>query len=135
MCGEKTIDRVGVCTVNMRTPSGSADSKCVTVASCLMASGSQMKAMVIFKGKSKYNRYCYVLGSSNHFPCEMTGKPNGTIARRELPMLCKELTYHCQEKAWFDEQVMVDWVNEILAPYVCPRRVDNSSPEVKNEWK
>ncbi len=48
----------------------------------------------------------------------MTGKPKGTIARHELPMLPRELTYCCQEKAWFDEQVMVDWVQEILAPYV-----------------
>lgn len=55
---------------------------------------------------------------SLHFPREITGKPKGTIARRELPILPSELVYRCQEKAWFDEQVMMDWVQEILAPYV-----------------
>ena len=65
-----------------------------------------------------YNLYFYIFGFSNHFRREKTGKPKGTIARRELPSLPKELTYRCQEKAWFDEQVMVDWVDEILTPYV-----------------
>ena len=55
---------------------------------------------------------------SLHFPREITGKPKGTIARRELPILPSELVYRCQEKAWFDEQVMMDWVQDILAPYV-----------------
>ena len=50
MCSGKTIERVGVRTVNRRTPTGSADSKRVTLAACLTASGRQMKGMVVFKG-------------------------------------------------------------------------------------
>ena len=50
MIGGKTIDHVGVRTVNMRTPAGSAESKRATVAACITASGRQIKAMVVFKG-------------------------------------------------------------------------------------
>jgi hypothetical protein len=52
MCGGKTIELVGARTVNMRTPSGSADSKRVTVAACITASGRQVQPMVVFKGES-----------------------------------------------------------------------------------
>jgi hypothetical protein len=46
-----------------------------------------------------------------------TGKNNGTIARHELPTLPIDLHYRCQEKAWFDEEVMLDWVECCLKPY------------------
>ena len=55
MCGGKTIDHIGARTVNLRTPAGSADSKRVTVAACITASGRQMNAMVVFKGESTFN--------------------------------------------------------------------------------
>ena len=29
-----------------------------------------------------------------------------------------DLIYRCQEKAWFDQAVMMEWVEKILAPYV-----------------
>ena len=67
MCGGKTIDLVGVRTVNMCTPAGSADSKRVMVAACLMASSRQMNAMVFFKGESTYNLYIYVLTACHRF--------------------------------------------------------------------
>jgi hypothetical protein len=44
-----TIDRVGVRTVNLRT--SASDTKRVTVAVTLTASGRRMKSMVVFKGK------------------------------------------------------------------------------------
>ena len=47
-----------------------------------------------------------------------TGKANGTIAKRELETLPKDLIYRCQEKAWFDEPVMLEWVEKVLKPYV-----------------
>ncbi len=46
-----TIDRVEVRTVNLRASKGSADSKRVTVAACITASGRQIKSMVVFKGE------------------------------------------------------------------------------------
>ena len=46
-----TIDKVGACTVNLRT--SASDTKRVTVAVTLTASGRRVKSMVVFKGKSK----------------------------------------------------------------------------------
>jgi hypothetical protein len=46
-----TIDRVGVRTINLRAPKGSADSKRVTFTAFITASGRQIKSMVVFKGE------------------------------------------------------------------------------------
>ena len=46
------------------------------------------------------------------------GTKTGTIAARELPMHPPELHYCTQPKAWFDEATMLDWVANVLAPYV-----------------
>ena len=51
MCSRRTIDHMGACTVNMHVPAGSGDSKCVTVAACITASGRKVTSMVVFKGK------------------------------------------------------------------------------------
>ncbi len=45
----KTIDRVGAQTINLRT--SAKDSKRVTVAVTITASGRRVKSMVVFKGK------------------------------------------------------------------------------------
>ena len=53
------IDYVGTCTVKMRT--AASDTKCVTVALTVTASGRHVKHMVVFKGKKKiacYNSSC-----------------------------------------------------------------------------
>jgi hypothetical protein len=47
MFSGRTIDRVGVHTVNLRAPKGSADSKRVTVAACITASGHQINVLLI----------------------------------------------------------------------------------------
>lgn len=47
-----------------------------------------------------------------------TGAPKGTIAKRELPTFPADCHYACQKKAWFDEIVMLEWVEVILKPYV-----------------
>ena len=44
-----TIDKVGAHTVNLRT--SASETKCVTVAVTLIASGRRMKSMVVFKGE------------------------------------------------------------------------------------
>ena len=54
MLGRTTIDEVGVCTVNMRAPMGSADSKHVTVAAGIVTSGRKVQSMVVFKGECLY---------------------------------------------------------------------------------
>ena len=37
---------------------------------------------------------------------------------RKLLTLPREMRYPCQEKAWFDEDVMTEWIEECLGPYV-----------------
>ena len=46
------------------------------------------------------------------------GVSNGHIATRELLTLPDGLHYACQSKAWFDEQMMLVWIRDVLAPYV-----------------
>ena len=58
-----TIDKVGARTVNLRT--AMSDTKRVTVAVTLTASGRRVKTMVVFKGKKKISNY--YLSSINSF--------------------------------------------------------------------
>ena len=46
------------------------------------------------------------------------GKPNGHIAKKELPTLDPTSIYACQEAAWMDERCMLIWVEQVLAPYL-----------------
>ncbi len=46
------------------------------------------------------------------------GKHNGRIARSEFTTYPAGHHYRCQEAAWMDEQVMLAWVEEVLAPHV-----------------
>ncbi len=46
------------------------------------------------------------------------GMPNGMIAHREVPTLPGSSVYRLNEKAWFNKQIMLDWVEHVLAPYV-----------------
>ncbi len=48
------------------------------------------------------------------------GKPDGRIAKKEFPsgVYPDGYFYKCQANAWMDEEVMIAWVNEMLAPYV-----------------
>jgi transposase-like protein len=55
MDDKMTIDKVGTRTVNLRT--SACDTKRVTVAVTLTASGRRVKSMVVFKGKKKYINY------------------------------------------------------------------------------
>jgi transposase-like protein len=89
----QTIDPRGARTINMRT--GTDDSKRCTVALTVTASGEMITPMVIYKG----TRY-------------------GRIATRELLDQTQEIKYAMQPKAWFDEATMLDWVDDVLKPYV-----------------
>ena len=59
------------------------------------------------------------------------GKPNGWIVKCEFPEYPEGCVYACQDNAWMDEQVMLQWVEQILKPYVeiteiCPtQRVEH----------
>ena len=46
------------------------------------------------------------------------GKPNGRIAKKELPTHDPTNIYACQEAAWMDEHCMNMWVEQVVAPYL-----------------
>jgi hypothetical protein len=52
------------------------------------------------------------------------GTRHGCIATRELCDHPQELKYAMQPKAWFDETTMLDWVDEVLKPYVATAPVE-----------
>jgi hypothetical protein len=93
MTPKTTVESRGSHTVNAHTAMG--NSKPITVAVTITASGHQLPLMVVFKGS-----------------------PKGTIARSEIPTLPTGLFYKVNKKAWFNKQVMLDWVKLVLAPYV-----------------
>jgi hypothetical protein len=114
-----TIDKVSARTVNLRT--STSETKRVTVAVTLTASGRRVKSMVVFKGEYEVSHWhlSYVDDSPDcFFLSSFPGAPDGHIAKRELPSLPKDLVYACQKKAWFDEAIMMKWIDEVLAPDV-----------------
>ncbi len=46
------------------------------------------------------------------------GTRNGTIARHKLPTHPDNCHWACQGKAWFDEEIMLKWVEMVLKPYL-----------------
>ena len=73
------------------------DTKRVTVAVTITADDALLPSTLVFKGK-----------------------PNGRIATKESPSGVYPAThfYKCQVNAWMDKEVMIAWLNEVLAPYV-----------------
>ncbi len=111
-----TIDRRGMGTINLQMAGG--DSRRVIVGVTIKGSGHQLPSLVVFKGKSIH--FCTVNTVSNILVdcCILTaGMPNGTIARREVPTLPEGSIYRLNEKAWYNEQIMLDWIKHVLAPY------------------
>lgn len=92
---KRTLDLVGARTINCRKTANSTAR--VTVSLAVSANGDKLKPMLIFKGK-----------------------PEGTIARTEIPTFetRNELLLCCQENAWQDEANMRRWIDEILVPYL-----------------
>ena len=88
----QTIDQRGACTINMRT--GTNDSKRCTVALTMSASGEMLQPMVISKGTR-----------------------HGCIATREIRDHPQGMKYVMQLKAWFNEVIMLNWVDNVLKPY------------------
>ncbi len=64
----------------------------------ISAGGDLLKPMVVFKGTS-----------------------TGRVASRELPFIPSESTLICQENAWMDKEVMLEWIDMVLVPYLQER--------------
>ncbi len=107
----------GTLTINLRTAGG--DSRQVTITITITASGHQLPSLVVFNGKSIH--FCTANTVSNIMVdcCVLTaGMPNRTIARREVPTLPAGSIYRLNKKAWFNEQIMLDRIEHVLASYV-----------------
>ncbi len=112
-----TIDRRGTCTINLRMAGG--DSRQVIIAVTITASGHQLPLLVVFKGKSIRLDTANTVTNTMVDCCVLiAGMPNGTIARREVPTLPTVSIYCLNEKARFNEQIMLDWIEHVLALYV-----------------
>ena len=93
MSRKRTLEVIGVKTVHIRTSTN--DTKRVTVAVTIASDGTVLPLMLVFKG-------------------ERTGR----IATTEFSTYPTTHHYRCQKKAWMDEQVMLDWVDDVLKPYI-----------------
>jgi hypothetical protein len=90
---KRTLEVIGKKNIHIRTSMN--DTKRVTVAVTITADGTLLPSTLVFKGK-----------------------PDGHIAKKEFSTYPKTHFYKCQEAAWMDEEVMIAWVNKVLAPYV-----------------
>lgn len=92
---KKTLEKKGMKTVNIRKSTG--DTRRSTLAATVTASGEALPPMVVVKGA-----------------------PKGRICTREFPSYPEEwgMYYAAQKNAWMDEDVMLRWVDEVLAPDV-----------------
>jgi hypothetical protein len=93
MSTKRTLELVGNKTIHIRTSTN--NTRQATVAVMIMGDGTVLPSMIIFKGKH-----------------------NGRIARSEFATYREGYHDCCQEAVWMDEQVMLAWVEEVLAPYV-----------------
>ena len=95
MSSTRTFEVIGKKTIHICMSTN--DTKRVTVAVTITADDTLILSTLVFKGK-----------------------PNGRIATKEFPSGVYPAThfYKCQENAWMDEDVMIAWVNKVLAPYV-----------------
>ncbi len=112
-----TINRRGTKTINLRTAGG--DSRGLIVTVTITASGHQLPSLDVFKGKSM--NFCTANTVSNIMVdcCVLTaGMPNRTFACREVPTLPVGSIYRLNEKAWFNEQIMLNWIKHVLTPYI-----------------
>ena len=87
----KTLEKKGTKTIHVR--SSTSDTKRVTLAVTIDASGGMLPPMLIFKGAA-----------------------NGCIAR-EFVTYPYGGHYACQKKAWMDEEMMSKWIDDVLVPW------------------
>jgi len=88
----KTLEVKGTKTIHAKA--STINTKQVTLAATVTASGKMLPPFLIFKGK-----------------------PNGWIAMWEFLTFPASGRYACQEKAWMDEKRMQEWVDVVLKPW------------------
>lgn len=90
---KKTLELIGTRTVHLRKSTN--DTKRVTFAMTVTASGKYLTPLLVFKGSRR-----------------------GRIAKTEFPTFPQSMLYACQPNAWMDEEPMAMWVEKVLKPHV-----------------
>jgi hypothetical protein len=93
MSTKKTLEVVGKKTIHICTSTN--NTRRATVALMIVSDGTLLPSTIILKGK--YDR---------------------RIAQKEFAMYPSAHHYCCQDAAWIEEQVMLAWVEKVLAPCV-----------------
>jgi hypothetical protein len=93
MITKKSLEVVGKKTIHI--PTLTNNTKQATVSVTIVGDGRLLPLTIIFKGK--HDRH---------------------ITQTEFPTYPAAHHYCCQDSAWMDKQVMLRWVEEVLAPYV-----------------
>jgi DDE superfamily endonuclease len=96
MTQKMTLDEHGTRSINVRASTGSAMR--ITVAISVTAAGGTLPLMIVYKGKP-----------NGRIVCDFTD------ATKVYPAGC---FYVCQDSAWMDESVMLQWVDDVIKPYV-----------------
>jgi hypothetical protein len=91
MSTKKRLEVVGKKTIHTHTSTNNR--KWATMTVMIAGDGMLLPSMIIFKGKH-----------------------DGRIAQTEFATYPAAHHYHCQDAAWMDKQVMLTWVEEVLAP-------------------
>ena len=96
---KRTIDKKGTNAVNVLTSTSDTKRATFPPTICVCGDGSFLLPMLIFKGER-----------------------NGRIARNEFLKYPPVCLFACQKNSWMDEEAMIVWVDEILAPHIalCP---------------
>jgi len=90
---KRTLELVGKRTINVRKSTN--DTKRVTYAATITASGKTLTPYLVFKGR-----------------------PDGRIVKKEFKTYPQGMFYACQDAAWMDEVCVMDWIEKVLKPYV-----------------
>ena len=96
MVPNKTLNVAGERSINVRTSTGSTMRLTCTVT--VSAAGDILRPFIVFKGK-----------------CDRRIAPEFQNPEKSgFPVDC---SYICQDRAWMDEAVMLQWVKEVLEPW------------------
>ena len=96
MVPNKTLNVAGEQSINVRTSMGSTMR--LTCAATVSAAGDILRPFIIFKGK-----------------CD--GRIAHVFQNPEKSGYLVDCSYICQERAWMDEAVMLQWVKQVLEPW------------------
>ena len=96
MVPNKTLNVAGERSINVRTSMGSRMR--LTCAVTVSAAGDILRPFIVFKGKC-----------DGRIVCEFQNPE-----KSGFPVDC---SYICQDRAWMDEAVMLQWVKEVLEPW------------------